>query len=89
MSITAEEKARVISDFGKHERDTGSSEVQIALLTDQIKRLTEHMKQHRKDFRTQRSLIIMVSRRQKHLRYLKQADPEKYRDVIARLGLRK
>ena len=78
-----------IDALGYHDRDTGSSGVQIAILTGQIKSLTEHMKAHHKDFRSQRSLRIMVSKRQKHLRYLKRTNPEKYREVVEKLHLRK
>ncbi len=89
MSLKTEEKKKLIDEFGKHPRDTGSSEIQVALLTDQIKCLTEHMKTHKKDFRSRRSLITMVSQRQKHLQYLKRTKPEKYRQVVTKLGLRK
>ena len=89
MSLKTEEKKKLIDEYGKHPRDTGSSEIQVALLTDQIKSLTEHMKTHRKDFRSRRSLITMVSQRQKHLQYLRRTKPEKYRQVVAKLGLRK
>ncbi len=83
-------KNREITDsLGYHDRDTGSSGVQVAILTDQIQCLTEHMKTHHKDFRSQRSLKIMVSKRQKHLNYLKRTNPAKYREVVEKLHLRK
>lgn len=86
----AESKTRAaIDQLGYHERDTGSSGVQIAILTGKINDLTEHMKAHRKDFRSQRSLRILVSRRARHLEYLKRTSPEKYREVVTSLGLRK
>lgn len=84
---TANEEA--IASLGKHGRDTGSSGVQAAILTDQILKLTEHMKANNKDYRSKRSLHIMVSKRQKHLKYLKRTDPEKYLEVIKKLNLRK
>jgi len=89
MSITVEKKADIVAEFGKNKRDTGTTEVQVALLTEQIKGLTEHMKAHRKDFRTQRSLVIMVSKRQRLMRYLKRVSPERYVAVRDKLGLRK
>lgn len=89
MSLQQEKKKKLVEEFGRHPRDTGSSETQVALLTGQIERLTEHMKSHRKDTRSQRGLIMMVSRRQKHLRYLKRTNPERYRQVVEKLNLRK
>ena len=81
-----EELART---YGHHDRDTGSSEVQIAVLTDEIGQLTEHMKAHKKDFRSQRSLRIKVSRRRKLLEYLKRTNPGKYAEMVEKLKLRK
>lgn len=75
--------------FGHHDRDTGSSEVQIAILTDEIKNLTEHMKTHKKDFRSRRSLTMKVSRRRKLLEYLKRTNPESYHRLVEELNLRK
>lgn len=89
MSGTASTRKETIDEFGLHPGDTGSSEVQIALLTGQIKELTEHMKTHKKDFASQRSLQLMVSRRQRHLSYLKRTNLESYQKIIKKLGLRK
>jgi len=84
-----ENKQNVIADYRTHETDTGSSEVQIALLTARIKHLTEHLRTHAKDFHSRRGLIAMTSRRRKLLDYLKRTDLEKYNDLIKRLGLRR
>jgi len=89
MSEVRTENEEIIESLGYHSRDTGSSGVQIAILTSQILKLTEHMKANHKDYRTKRSLHIMVSQRQKHLKYLKRTAPEKYREVIKKLKLRK
>jgi small subunit ribosomal protein S15 len=82
-------KDELISAFGKDERDTGSSRVQVALLTDRIKHLTEHLKTHRKDFHSRRGLVAMTNRRRKLLSYLKSHEPESYREIVQRLGLRR
>lgn len=89
MSITNEEKQKVIQEFATHENDTGSPEVQIAILTKRINALTEHMKANKKDFSTRRGLLIMVGRRNRLLSYLRGVDMERYKTLIARLGLRK
>ena len=89
MSITAEQKKQILSDFKTHEKDTGSPEVQIALLTKRIAQLTEHFKTHKKDHASRRGLLKMVSRRNSLLKYLTREDRERYLQVIARLGLRK
>jgi len=89
MSITTEKKTEAISDFRRVGEDTGSPEVQIAILTTRINNLTEHMKKHKKDFSTRRGLLAMVSRRRRLLDYLKRHDPQKYLDMLARLGIRK
>ncbi len=89
MNSTKSRTREAIDTLGHHERDTGSSGVQVAILTAKIRDLTEHMKAHHKDFRSQRSLRIMVSQRARHLAYLKRTDPGKYREVVAGLGLRK
>jgi small subunit ribosomal protein S15 len=89
MSITAEKKTEVISSFRRDEKDSGSPEVQIALLTERINNLTGHLKGHRKDFASRRGLLMMVSQRNRLLRYLAEQDKPKYQDVIGRLGLRK
>ena len=82
------DKRRIIEEFRLHEGDTGSCEVQIALLTERIKRLTEHLKVHKKDKHSQRGLLKLVGRRRKLLRYLGREDPERYRNLVERLGLR-
>jgi len=89
MSEVRTANEEIIESLGYHSRDTGSSGVQIAILTSQILKLTEHLKANHKDYRTKRSLHIMVSKRQKHLKYLKRTAPEKYREVIKKLKLRK
>ncbi|MBI1247427.1 30S ribosomal protein S15 [bacterium] len=89
MSITKDKKEDAIRDFQRGGEDTGSPEVQIAILTNRINNLTEHMKQHKKDFATRRGLLAMVSRRRRLLDYLKRHDPQKYLDMLARLGIRK
>ena len=89
MNPELTKKQEIAEEFGRHSRDTGSSEVQIALLTEQIKELTEHMKTHKKDFRSQRSLRIKVSQRQKQLKYLKKTDPDKYLEIVKTLKLRR
>ena len=82
-------KQDIIKDYQTHKTDTGSPEVQIAVLTDRINRLTEHMKVHRHDYHTLRGLLKLVGQRDRHLKYLSRIDPQRYRTVIARLGLRK
>ncbi len=83
------DKKAVISKFGRKENDTGSSEVQVALLTERINHLTEHLKIHKKDFHSRRGLLKMVGQRKGLLNYIKQNDVVKYRELIAELGLRK
>ena len=83
------EKAKVIEGVRIHEKDTGSSDVQIALLTSRINELTEHLQKNKKDHSSRRGLLQMVSQRRKLLDYLKRSDVDKYRSVIERLGLRK
>ena len=89
MAILSARKAEIIKEFAREEGDTGSPEVQIALLTDDIKSLTEHLKVHRKDFTSRRGLLMKVGRRTKLLRYLRGRSPERYANLIARLGLRR
>jgi small subunit ribosomal protein S15 len=86
MSIV---KAEIITQYKVHEKDTGSCDVQIALLTARINHLTEHLRAHRKDFHSRRGLLQMASRRRKLLDYLKQHDLTKYNDLLQRLSLRK
>ena len=89
MSITAEDKARVIKEFGTKEGDTGSPEVQIAILTTRITALTEHFKTHAKDNHSRRGLLKLVAQRRKLLDYVKRKDESRYQDLIKRLGLRR
>ena len=83
------DKSSVITDFKTHDKDTGSPEVQIALLTTRISHLTEHLRTHRKDFHSRRGLIAMTSRRRKLLDYVKRHDLEKYKELLVRLKLRR
>ena len=89
MSITAEQKTQILSEYKIHEKDTGSPEVQIALLTKRITQLTEHLKTHQKDHSSRRGLLRMVSKRNSLLKYLTREDRARYQQVIGRLGLRK
>ncbi|WP_301099552.1 30S ribosomal protein S15 [Otariodibacter sp.] len=89
MSLSLEAKAKIVAEFGRDEKDTGSSEVQIALLTAQINHLQGHFAEHKKDHHSRRGLLRMVSRRRKLLDYLKRTDLAKYSEIIARLGLRR
>ena len=89
MSITVEEKARVIKDFATKDNDTGSPEVQVAILTSRISTLTEHFKTHKKDNHSRRGLLKLVAQRRKLLDYLRGKDEGRYRDLIARLGIRR
>jgi small subunit ribosomal protein S15 len=82
-------KAEIIAQYATHEGDTGSPEVQIALLTARIKHLTEHLKAHQKDFHSRRGLLQMVGSRRSLLNYLKEIDIERYRSIVARLDIRK
>lgn len=87
--MTEINKQDIIVQFKQHEGDTGSSEVQIALLTSRIKHLTEHLKEHKKDFHSRRGLIAMTNRRRKLLNYLKKHNLNGYKDILQRLSLRK
>ncbi len=87
--LTLEEKAQIIEKYGIHEGDTGSSEVQIAILTERINYLTEHLKVHKNDHHSRRGLLKMVGRRRGLLNYLYKKDIQRYRSIIERLGLRK
>jgi small subunit ribosomal protein S15 len=87
--MTPEEKNKIIEEFSHHEGDTGSPEVQVALLTSRIVYLTEHFKLHKKDFHSRTGLLKLVGKRRKLLNYLKTKDIQRYRDIVARLGLRK
>jgi len=89
MSISKEEKDTVIKEFSLHDKDTGSSEVQIAILTHRIRVLTDHFKSHKHDHQSRRGLLTLVGRRRSLLNYLKKKDQDKYKDVIKKLELRK
>lgn len=89
MPIAPDRKAELIKDHRTHEKDTGSAEVQIALLTERINEASEHLKQHRKDFHSRRGLLMMVGKRNRLLRYLARTDAQAYKSLIGRLGLRK
>ncbi len=87
--LTLEEKKALIDEYRVHESDTGSPEVQVAILTARIKYLTEHLKEHKKDFHSRRGLLKLVGQRRGLLNYLQRKDVERYRALIARLGLRR
>ena len=89
MTITKERKNEIIGEFKLGDGDTGSPEVQIAILTTRINGLTEHMRIHKKDYSTRRGLLAMVSRRRRLLDYVRHKDPQRYLDIIGRLGIRK
>ncbi len=89
MSITAERKSEVITEYATHEGDTGSPEVQVAVLTERIFNLTDHLKIHRKDFHSRRGLLIMVGQRRRLLDFLKRKEVTRYETLIKRLGLRR
>ncbi|GJM19684.1 MAG: 30S ribosomal protein S15 [Phycisphaeraceae bacterium] len=89
MPLAPEKKQAVIKDFGRSDSDTGSPEVQIAILTNRIAQVATHLKANKLDTHNRRGLVQMVSRRNKLLRYLARTNPEKYRETIKRLGLRK
>lgn len=89
MSITQARKSELINDFGNGKNDTGSTEVQVAILTARINTLTEHFKTHKKDFSSRRGLLVLVGRRRKLLDYLKRVEFSRYEALIAKLGLRK
>lgn len=89
MTLDPERKKGIIKEFQVHEEDTGSPEVQIALLTERINHLTEHLKEHKKDYHSRRGLLKMVGRRRGLLDYLKEKDIERYRNIVQKLGLRR
>ncbi len=89
MAITKEKKEEIVSQFKKNDSDTGSPEVQIAILTTRINHLTEHMRSNKKDYSTRRGLLGMVSRRRRLLDYLRKVNPDRYLDIIEKLGIRK
>jgi small subunit ribosomal protein S15 len=89
MALSAEEKKQIIESYKKGEKDTGSPEVQIAILTEKIDRLNEHLKTNKKDYHSTRGLLMMVGRRRRLLNYLMEKDIDRYRDIISKLNLRK
>ncbi|MFT8356922.1 MAG: 30S ribosomal protein S15 [Bifidobacterium sp.] len=89
MALTAQEKQEIVTKYATHEGDTGSPEVQIALLTKRISDLTEHLKEHKHDHHSRRGLLLMVGDRRRLLDYLQRVDIERYRSLISRLGLRR
>lgn len=89
MALTKEKKEEIVRTFGQNENDTGSTEVQIALLTTRIQELTEHLKQYKKDHSSRRGLLKLVGHRRNLLKYLKRTDLERYREILKQLNLRK
>ncbi len=89
MATDKDLKEKIVTDYKRHDADTGSSQVQVALLTQRINELTEHFKVHKKDNHSRRGLLKMVSMRRKHLNYLKRTDIEQYHEMVQRLGLRR
>lgn len=88
MAVTKDRKAELIKQYGKDEKDSGSAQVQVALLTERIRQLTDHMKSHQKDFHTRRGLLMLVGKRRRLLSYIKSNDIEEYRTLIASLAIR-
>ena len=88
-TLSKEEKSKIIAEYGANEKDSGNSEAQVALITKRIKDVTEHMKQHRKDFHTRRGLTTLVAKRRRLLNYIMKRDINKYRALIQKLGLRR
>ncbi len=89
MTLAKEKKQELIGKFGREDGDTGSAEVQVALLTERINHLTEHLRTHPKDHHSRRGLLMMVGKRRRLLRYLESGDLERYRTVVSELGLRR
>ena len=89
MSITQERKAELITEFGKNDRDSGSASVQVAILSERIRNLTEHLKEHKKDFGSRRGLLAMVGQRRSLLDYIKSGNVATYKILIEKLGLRR
>jgi len=88
MALPKDTLEKIIKEYQRHDKDTGSPEVQIAILTEKINRLTEHMKKHKKDLHSRRGLIAMVNKRRKLLEYLKETDYNRYVEIVKRLGIR-
>ena len=89
MSLTQEKKAQLIERFGASSQDTGKTEVQVALLTERINQLTDHLRTHKKDHHSRRGLLMLVGQRRRFLRYLERSDLERYRALVKELGLRR
>ena len=89
MALTKIEKQQIIKEFARNEKDTGSTEVQIAILTKEIEKLTAHLKEHKHDYHSNRGLLMKVGQRRSLLKYLAKTDVAKYREVVKKLGLRK
>ncbi len=89
MTLTAEDKREIAGQFGKNEQDTGTTEVQVALLTRRINQLTEHLRTHKHDHHSRRGLLMLVGRRRRFLNYLQRSDLDRYRALVRELGLRK
>ncbi len=89
MALTKNEKDTIIQEYARHEHDTGSPQVQIALLTLRIQQLTEHLKANKQDQHSRRGLLKLVGQRRRHLKYLSETDPDGYREILQRLGLRR
>ncbi|MEK3935034.1 30S ribosomal protein S15 [Sporosarcina sp. FSL W7-1349] len=89
MAITQERKHELINEFKTHENDTGSADIQIAILTEEINNLNAHLSTHKKDHHSRRGLLKMIGRRRKLLKYLRETEVQRYRDLIAKLGLRR
>ena len=89
MALTTEQKKEILAEYGLHETDTGSPEAQIALLTQRIRQLTEHLKTHKHDHHSRRGLLLLVGRRKGLVKYLAERNIDRYRDLIGRLGLRR
>lgn len=89
MALNNEAKQAIVAEFRLHDSDTGSPEVQVALLSQRIKELTEHLKAHPKDFHSRRGLLMLIGQRRRHLNYLQKKDMQRYRTIVESLGLRK
>mgnify|MGYP001256342196 CR=1 FL=1 len=89
MPIDKHSKQVIIQDYARHDNDTGSPEVQVAILTSRIHQLTDHLRTHKHDEHSRRGLLKLVGQRRRHLKYLSQKDPDSYRELIQRLGLRR
>ena len=89
MALTNDKKQEIIKAYRRDEKDTGSAEVQVAILTEEIKTLTEHLKEHKHDFHSRRGLLKKVGQRRNMLEFLKRTDVQRYRDLVKKLGLRK